>query len=139
MAGLGAWLRGFFGGKEESDTRRLLPLTPTQRSGPESFAEDNNDFALAMYRQLRQRPGNLFFSPFRLRTVLGMTYAGARGETIPLVGRLYPTRIRSGRRAQERRTELAGGRCRHRHLVEPRYSGRSGVEFACQLRGSRPS
>jgi len=81
MAGLGAWLRGFLGSKEESDTRRLLPLTPTRSSGPESFAEDNNDFALAMYRQLRQRPGNLFFSPFSLRTALGMTYAGAGGET----------------------------------------------------------
>ena len=34
-----------------------------------------------MYRQLRQRPGNLFFSPFSIRTTLGMTYAGARGET----------------------------------------------------------
>ncbi len=81
MAGLGAWLRRFFGSTEESDTRRLLPLTPTRSSGPESFAEDNNDFAHAMYRQLRQRPGNLFFSPFSIRTTLGMTYAGARGET----------------------------------------------------------
>ena len=34
-----------------------------------------------MYGQLRQRPGNLFFSPFSIRTALGMTQAGARGET----------------------------------------------------------
>jgi len=81
MAGHGAWLRGFFGGKEEPDPGRLLPHTPTRPSGPESFAEDNNDFALEMYRQLRQRPGNLFFSPFSIRTALGMTHAGARGET----------------------------------------------------------
>ena len=46
-----------------------------------SFAEDNNDFALAMYGQLRQRPGNLFFSPFSIRAALGMTQAGARGKT----------------------------------------------------------
>jgi len=82
MAGLGAWLREFFGGKkEELDLRPLLPHTPTRPSGPESFAEDNNDFALEIYRQLRQRPGNLFFSPFSIRTALGMTQAGARGET----------------------------------------------------------
>jgi serpin B len=54
-------------------------LTPSR--GPESFAEDNNDFALAMYEQLGQRPGNLFFSPFGIRAALGMAQAGARGET----------------------------------------------------------
>ena len=48
---------------------------------PRSFAEDSNDFALAMYGQLRQRPGNLFFSPFSIRTALCMAQAGARGET----------------------------------------------------------
>ena len=53
----------------------------TRPSGPTSFAEDNNDFALAIYEQLRQRPGNLFFSPFSIRTGLSMTQAGARGET----------------------------------------------------------
>lgn len=45
------------------------------------FAADNNDFALALYGRLRPRPGNLFFSPFSLRTALAMTEAGARGET----------------------------------------------------------
>ena len=52
------------------------------RSGmTESFAADNNNFALAMFGQLRSRPGNLFFSPFSLRTALAMAEAGARGET----------------------------------------------------------
>jgi len=45
-------------------------------------SEDNNDFALAMYGTLRQRPDNLFFSPFSIRTALGVTQAGARGETV---------------------------------------------------------
>jgi serpin B len=53
----------------------------TRPSEPASFAAENNDFALAMYGQLRRRPGNLFFSPFSIRTGLGMTQAGARGET----------------------------------------------------------
>jgi serine protease inhibitor len=48
---------------------------------PKSFADGNNDFAVAMYRQLRQRPGNLFFSPFGIRAALGMAEAGAKGET----------------------------------------------------------
>ena len=82
MADFGAWLRGLFGRKEEgSDPRRSLPNVRARRIGPRSFAEDNNDFALAMYGQLRHRSENLFFSPFSIRTALGMTEAGARGET----------------------------------------------------------
>lgn len=64
MAVFGDWLRGAIG-KE-----RLQPA-----------AADNNEFALAMYRQLQSRTGNLFFSPFSIRTVLAMAQAGARGES----------------------------------------------------------
>ena len=39
------------------------------------------DFALALYRQLGQQPGNLCFSPFSIRIALAMAEAGARGET----------------------------------------------------------
>jgi serpin B len=58
-----------------------LPHAPTGPNGPKSFAGDSNDFALAMYGLLRHRPGNMFFSPFSIRVALGMTHAGARGET----------------------------------------------------------
>ena len=81
MAGFAAWLRGVFRTKDGPDPGPGLPHGRTRPSGPESFAEDNNDFALSMYGQLQQRPGNLFFSPFSIRTALGMTEAGARGET----------------------------------------------------------
>jgi serpin B len=49
--------------------------------GLRSFAEDHNDFTLALCGQLLQTPGNLFFSPLSIRTALAMTCAGARGET----------------------------------------------------------
>src|SRR5947209_11346026 len=80
MARVGAWLRGLLGSKGEP-AAGPAPHARTQSIGPESFADENNDFALTMYGQLRQRPGNLFFSPFSIRTGLGMTQAGARGET----------------------------------------------------------
>jgi len=46
-----------------------------------------NGFALALYERLRHAPGNLCFSPFSIRTALGMTYAGARGATATEMGR----------------------------------------------------
>lgn len=80
MANLGRWLRGLFPGKEEPVTQSL-PRERSKPGGPQPFADDNNEFALAIYERLRQRPGNLFFSPFSIRTALCMTQAGARGET----------------------------------------------------------
>src|ERR1700689_5799978 len=41
----------------------------------------NNAFAVALYGQLRQQSGNLFFSPESISTALAMAYAGARGDT----------------------------------------------------------
>ena len=41
----------------------------------------NNEFAFDLYGQLREQEGNLFFSPYSISTALGMTYAGARGQT----------------------------------------------------------
>jgi len=41
----------------------------------------NNAFAIALYGQLRNQTGNLFFSPESISTALAMAYAGARGDT----------------------------------------------------------
>jgi serpin B len=79
MAGFQSWLRGLLGGNEEPGSSSVH--APTQSPKPTSFAQENNDFALAMYGHLRQQPGNLFFSPFSIRAALGMTLTGARGET----------------------------------------------------------
>jgi len=81
MGGFGVWLRGLFRGEGQPDPHPLSPHARSQPGGRESFAEANNNFGLALYDQLRQRPGNLFFSPFSIRTALGMAEAGARGET----------------------------------------------------------
>ena len=52
-----------------------------ETAGPKSTAKGNTTFALDLYAQLRTTDGNVFFSPLSIRTALGMTYAGARGET----------------------------------------------------------
>jgi serpin B len=54
------------------------PVPATDRT---SVVEGNNAFAFALYGQLRNRNGNLFFSPESISTALAMAYAGARGNT----------------------------------------------------------
>ncbi len=81
MTGFRNWLSVLFGSKEEPDRSPRLRHARSRPSEPEPFAEDNNDFALAMFWQLGQRSGNLFFSPFSIRSTLGIAHAGARNET----------------------------------------------------------
>jgi serine protease inhibitor len=63
-----------------------------QRPGkvnPETAAVVRGDtaFALDLYRQLAKADGNLFLSPYSISTALGMTYAGARGDTAEQMAR----------------------------------------------------
>jgi len=56
-------------------------LQAKPKDDTKALVEGNNAFALDLYAKLREQEGNLFFSPFSISTALGMTYAGARGET----------------------------------------------------------
>ena len=47
----------------------------------QALVAGNTAFALDLYRELRGNEGNLFFSPYSISAALGMTYAGARGNT----------------------------------------------------------
>jgi serpin B len=46
-----------------------------------SFAAANNEFAVGVYKELRECEGNLFFSPYSIRAALAQAYAGARART----------------------------------------------------------
>jgi len=41
----------------------------------------NNEFAFELYAKLRNKEGNLFFSPYSISTALALAYSGARGQT----------------------------------------------------------
>ena len=58
------------------------------RAGPSATDEEVNDLvrgnnvlAFDLYRTLSTNDGNLFYSPYSISMALGMTYAGAGGET----------------------------------------------------------
>ena len=66
----------------------LLPVTASAAEASPVAADDqatavagDNEFAVALYGQLRGQSGNLFFSPESISTALAVTYAGARGDT----------------------------------------------------------
>ena len=67
------------GGRAE--TAQPAPQAKADAEAVKALAKGNNDFAWDMYGKLKGEKGNLFFSPFSLRTALAMTYAGAKGET----------------------------------------------------------
>jgi serpin B len=52
-----------------------------EKPEPAMVVEGNTDFALDLYRELKDTKGNLFFSPYSISTALAMTYAGARENT----------------------------------------------------------
>ncbi|MCS7167534.1 MAG: serpin family protein [Gemmatales bacterium] len=56
--------------------------TDQAKSDLHAIAQANTEFAFDLYHKLRERQGNVFFSPFSISTALAMTSAGARGNTL---------------------------------------------------------
>lgn len=73
----------------DADTPGCVIMSDKQRivspdvSGDEQKAlvSGNSGFALDLYQQVRQKEGNLFYSPYSISTALAMTWAGAKGQT----------------------------------------------------------
>lgn len=51
-----------------------------------TMVEGNSEFAFNLYQVLKDKDGNLFYSPYSISLALAMTYAGARGETQTQMG-----------------------------------------------------
>jgi serpin B len=61
--------------------RSLFAADPV-KPAPNPIPAANNAFTWDLYRQLNGTPGNAFFSPLSIEAALGMTAAGARGNTL---------------------------------------------------------
>ncbi len=55
---------------------------PQGKTDMAALVKGNTEFAIDLYGKLRDKPGNLFFSPFSVSTALGMTSAGAKAQTL---------------------------------------------------------
>ncbi len=47
----------------------------------EALVGGEQDFTFDFFQEIKSEQGNLFFSPYSITAALGMTYAGARGDT----------------------------------------------------------
>ena len=65
--------------KPPSAAPEAPPDVPTEDL--KALAEGNTAFAVDLFKQLAQKPGNVVVSPYSISSALAMTYAGARGPT----------------------------------------------------------
>jgi len=64
----------------ESDKERITSpdVSPSEQA---LLVEGNSAFAFELYQELKEKEGNLFYSPYSISLALAMTYAGACNET----------------------------------------------------------
>jgi serpin B len=99
-----------------------------------TLVEGNTAFALDLYARLRQKDGNLFCSPYSISTALGMTYAGARGETAEEMAKVLHFRLNQQRLHPAfagLRTQLQGAGQKHKYQLQTanRLWGQKGYGF----------
>jgi serpin B len=72
------------GTEPEPEPRRIDATSQAVQSA----VHGNSRVAGELHRALRERPGNLFYSPLGIESVLGMLYAGAAADTANQLGAL---------------------------------------------------
>jgi serpin B len=135
------------GGAADADAGLPVPTgTPAPTAESQDMTTDaktdavvrgNTAFALDLYAKLRDRDGNIFFSPFSVSTALAMAYAGARGRTAEQMTRVlrYPkddVHPAFGKLAADLGGDASGG---YEIAVANRLWGQRGVAFREDFKG----
>ncbi len=120
--------------------RKLYLLLIALLAAPVATAEEapartDNRFGCELYGKLRTQDGNVFCSPFSVRTALAMTWAGARGRTADEMAAVLQLARREGQDPHAalgaRMADLssAGGPERHELAVANALWGQQGETF----------
>jgi serpin B len=67
--------------KSQTESERIQVVPRVQFAEQRALVSGNTEFALDLYRLLRQGKGNLFFSPYSISQALAMVYFGTYGAT----------------------------------------------------------
>ncbi|HNW68895.1 MAG TPA: serpin family protein [Bacteroidales bacterium] len=67
--------------KCSKSTMENKTVAVVENTTPVNITENNNLFALDLYKKIGNNQANLFYSPYSISTALAMTYAGAKGKT----------------------------------------------------------
>src|SRR5689334_1735706 len=70
-----------YGGELIRSNKQRLAASAASEAEVREAARGNAELGFDLYHGVRSTPGNVFFSPYSVSLALGMTYAGARGET----------------------------------------------------------
>ena len=83
---LGGGLHLFWPTSQAADPGKVFKSVPLDsaevKTDKAALVKGNNEFAFDLYGKLRAEKGNLFLSPYSISAALGMTSAGARGDTL---------------------------------------------------------
>jgi serine protease inhibitor len=96
-------------------TAPLSSLHARAEDQAKELVRGNTEFAVDLYQRERAGNGNLFFSPYSISSALGMTYAGARGQTEKEMARVLhfgsnPATVHAGfRKLNDRVKEIGSG------------------------------
>jgi serpin B len=80
MVGLAACSQAAGGDLIQSEKPRET-APEVSASDLETLVDGNSTFAFDLYQELKEKEGNLFYSPYSISLALAMTYGGARTET----------------------------------------------------------
>jgi serine protease inhibitor len=76
-------------GQQQNSQAPLSTLSESEIAYFQKLVEGNNRFAFDLYQQVKQQPGNFYFSPYSIVSGLGMLAIGAKGETANQLERTF--------------------------------------------------